>query len=407
MQITPEPIYTSLIDLQLHHSPMSYVIHIWEHPASKPMPTDIEIANFWHERFSQISGSPSPQFPALAERLLKQFPYEESFDADDDNIWSEGPPSSGENCVWGLGVNVKALPQLMPCLLEQAKSLGLVVFDMQSGTAYLPNSKIFGRQIEWSQLAASATSSPDEHKPFKHQSEAHAIFIDMMDPILKPHGFKHVKSRHSFVKAYPQVEHELSFYAEGYEPDFDYSMYVGIKAKLKPSEFSNRVKEVSISTQLSSLYRLAPDTAKAPTWKTPRYTEKQVLFQAENLAQLRAQLKTFAQYYEEVVIPVLARCANFKGIDECINNEDLAKRIVPIRRTDNLYFAHLAQNPNIKTLAETIVSTADMLACGSERYTDSEHFARAIADHKKFGEPWHKKVTVALDIITQHPYPWR
>jgi hypothetical protein len=391
---------------------MSYVIHIWEHPASKPMPTDIEIASFWHERFSQISGNPSPQFPALAKRLLKQFPYEESFDADDDNIWSEGPPSSGENCVWGLGVNVKALPQLMPYLLEQAKSLGLVVFDMQSGTAYLPNSKIFGRQIEWSQLAASATSSPDEHKPFKHQSEAHAIFIAMMEPVLKPNGFKYVKSRHSFVKTYPQVEHRLSFYVEGYEPSFDYSMYVGIEAKLKPSEFTTRAKNssngsIGTSMHLSDLYRLASAAASAPTWTSPRIGDDQVLFKAENPAQLREQLAPIAKYSEEVVIPVLARCTSFKGVDECINNDDLAKRIVQVRRTNNLYFAHLAQNPNIETLAKTIVSTADMLACGPEQYTNHEHFVYALSEYEKFGEPWHKRVPIALDTITQHPYPWR
>lgn len=397
---------------------MSYVIHIWQHPQGEPLPTDIHSTSQWHEQLRRVSGQPSPLFNILASRLREIFaddPAEEDdSDFDPDSVWLEEPPRASKDQVWALGLNSGQLHRSMPVIVREANALGLLVFDFQAGSAYLPTGSILGQKIDW-QAQARASSVPqtdDDMKQFESKSELVAVFVEMMEPILKPHGYKFVKSKRGFVKAYPQVEHHLSFDMLDYYPNYEISMHAIVYAKLKPCEFTTKASGYPLllggGGHLSSLFGLAPDGATAPSWKTPKTWEHDnYLFKASNAAQLRAHLLPIARYYEEVVIPVFASCTDFKELYKYVSSDDPKRRIVR-RRTDlQLYVAHLAQSPDVAKLAEIIVTPVDALAC-AEDYVDQERLQREVKEEfNPEVKVLQRVVDTALAVIEQHPYPWR
>jgi hypothetical protein len=227
---------------------MSYVIHIWQHPATEPLPADSQSASRWHEQLSRLSGQPSPHFTPLAQRLREIFaddPAEEDDgDFDSDSVWLEEPPKAGTDRVWALGLNSGQLHRSMPVIVREANALGLLVYDFQTGNAYLPNGSILGKQMTFQGQAMAASGleegAVDDTKQFERKSELVAVFVEMMQPVLEPHGFKYVKSKIAFVKTYPQIEQHLSFDSLDYYPNYEVRMYATVYAKLKPCEFTEK-----------------------------------------------------------------------------------------------------------------------------------------------------------------------
>jgi hypothetical protein len=227
---------------------MSYVVHIWQHPATEPLPADFQSASYWHEQLSRLSGQPSPRFASLAQCLREIFaddPAEEDDgDFDSDSVWLEEPPKAGTDRVWALGLNSGQLHRSMPVIVHEAQALGLLVYDFQTGNAYLPNGNILGTPMTFQGQATAASGKDggqaDDTKQFERKSELVAVFVEMMAPILEPHGFKYVKSKNAFVKTYPQIEQHLSFDSLESWPGYAVDMYATVYAKLKPCEFTQK-----------------------------------------------------------------------------------------------------------------------------------------------------------------------
>ena len=169
-----------------------------------------------------------------------------------------------------------------------------------------------------------------------------------------------------------------------YYPNFRVSMYATVYAKLKPCEFADKASDASLlrgGGHLSNLFALAPSSASPPAWETPkRWARDNYLFSVSNAAQLREHLRPIARYYEEVAIPVFARCTTYKELHACVSSDDPKQRIVKRRTIAQLYVAHLAQSPDLARLAEIIMTPTDALAC-AEDYADQERLKREVQGH--------------------------
>jgi len=122
---------------------MSYVIHIWE----EPVPTSLEHAS---ELVGQLirapkAAEPNPKYVEAAKRLTAKYPFGEDPGVDPEGeVWSDGPlrPRRGER-IWGVGLLSQYVSEVQPFVVSVSNQLGLVVYDMQLGKAYLPDGTVF------------------------------------------------------------------------------------------------------------------------------------------------------------------------------------------------------------------------------------------------------------------------
>jgi hypothetical protein len=206
---------------------MSYVLHIWQHPAHEPMPADLSEAVAWHETLSK-QRTPASQrtLHALYEFLEAQFPSSDSGDADDSSAWPEGLLPPQEDAVWGFAIFGQALASVMPVLLKQTRALGLIVFDQQSGSAYLPSGQVLGQDVRWPEPAAQSESAATDDADFETTALPKKIVIESLGAFLEPLGWRYVKSESGFVKKYAECEHRLGCFVEGWEPDMVFSTHI-------------------------------------------------------------------------------------------------------------------------------------------------------------------------------------
>jgi hypothetical protein len=118
---------------------MSYVIHIWE----RPHPTSLRHAE---ELVGTLIRAPkttevNSKFAEAAKRLTAKYPFNEDPTIDvEGEVWSDGPltPRRGEQ-IWGVGLPFQYVSEVQPFVVSVSNELGLVVYDMQVGKAYLPD----------------------------------------------------------------------------------------------------------------------------------------------------------------------------------------------------------------------------------------------------------------------------
>src|SRR5687768_10516130 len=122
---------------------MGYALHVWEKPADRPWPRDAAEANrLFSELQDRKPAGQNPKFVDLARRLTGRFPCIASREAEDmpesELAWSDGPLDGKTNkAVYGIGLLLQRIDEVYPFVVEQARTLGLNVADLQSGAIFL------------------------------------------------------------------------------------------------------------------------------------------------------------------------------------------------------------------------------------------------------------------------------
>ena len=123
---------------------MSFVLHIWE--ATQP------IANIDEAGDQAFSGpqqcEQNPKFIAFAKQLTEKYPDADPHPEDDDayfeEVWSDSPLDGVCNeLVYTLGIFSDCVDMVKPFVVTTANALGLTVYDMQEGEAFLPDGRVF------------------------------------------------------------------------------------------------------------------------------------------------------------------------------------------------------------------------------------------------------------------------
>lgn len=180
---------------------MSYVIHVWEHP----VPATLEEADgILGELLDETSPGKQPRLAALVNALWERYPRDLDTDREDP-VWSDGSLAKGYDGlpVVTLGIMTPHLDEVVPFVAQTANSLGLVVFDLQYGTAYLPSGRVLG--------AKPAAPSPTKEKPLNRVKVQDALAL-ALKPFLGTQGFKsrRVSDYIEFVGAFDGGEHTIA-----------------------------------------------------------------------------------------------------------------------------------------------------------------------------------------------------
>lgn len=122
---------------------MSYVLQCWSPPVAWRHPGSLPEVLAMLEQLDRQRGQ-EPRFLDFARRLTARYPCistPESDDLDESELaWSDGPLDGRcDTAVYGIGLTSSRLDEVLPFVLDQARQLGLSVYDDQAGQAHLAN----------------------------------------------------------------------------------------------------------------------------------------------------------------------------------------------------------------------------------------------------------------------------
>lgn len=122
---------------------MSYVIQLWE----QPVPASLEEAEAILEQLlREDAGVPSSRLDQLVKLLWARYPRDLDT-APGDPVWADTFPRNGRTPlqVETLAIAAPHLDEVVPVVAKAATELGLVAYDPQYGTVYLPGGRRLGR----------------------------------------------------------------------------------------------------------------------------------------------------------------------------------------------------------------------------------------------------------------------
>jgi len=184
---------------------MSYVIHVWEEPRPASLDDAVRIA---FDLGEDVIGQ-NPGFLVLAGRLVARYPC---ITTDPDGVWSDGPlDGKTEERAYVLGISDRHA-EVVAFVVECAGKLGLTVFDMQAGCAWLPS----GRLLE---TGAAAPAWIDQLSPM----DIRAAVLDGLMRVLGPYGFVYLtEGEQALQLAFPGGLHRIVVPIADHHPAYQF-----------------------------------------------------------------------------------------------------------------------------------------------------------------------------------------
>lgn len=171
---------------------MSYIIHVWEHP----VPTTAEQADaILDDLFKRSAANPCRKLDDLLELLWDRYPRDLASDRADP-VWADTFSKDGRepSPVETLAVTTAYLDEVIPVITAATAALGLVAYDPQLGTVYLPGGRTLGTPPPPPRKGQSAQAQTAATPPeFLNKATALTCFVDKAGPMLGAHGFRWTK----------------------------------------------------------------------------------------------------------------------------------------------------------------------------------------------------------------------
>ncbi|MEO8152325.1 MAG: hypothetical protein ABI605_04585 [Rhizobacter sp.] len=158
---------------------MSYVIHAWEAPVPATLGDADRILG---DLLGGRASAKASKLPTLMKVLWERYPRDLETDSEDP-VWSDNTLSQAHDGlpVLSLGIMTSHLDEVVPFVAHSAKALGIVVYDPQFGTAYLPSGAVLGN------MPVAPVKGADE--PLTDPKVLRALVAEMK-PFMTSQGFK-------------------------------------------------------------------------------------------------------------------------------------------------------------------------------------------------------------------------
>lgn len=315
---------------------MSYVLHIWNQPRPASLAEAAEVA--FGSR-SDIVGQ-EPAFLTLVTRLTHRYPCITTL-PDDQGVWSDGPLDGiTEERVLVLGI-AQDHEQVVEFVALTAGELGLSVFDMQEGKAYLPDGIVL--DADRPDSTAGARSDGGDVNEFTIRE---AVLAGLLR-ILGDHGFtRHGSGQKERLRmAIPggHVEVLVHVIPRGSL----YEVFLTLPVRL------DHVVEIVLASRLADRNGLDDDQA---CHNIDFYEDKQERYpsphkyEISSPDQLRAVIVDMCQKMAQIGIPKIAQCKNLRSFDRFLNGgTELVDSSYGLAY--NVTIAKLAGNPDYRRIA--------------------------------------------------------
>lgn len=307
------------------------------------MPSTAKDAEKIHRLLASQAAPQNPKFVAFARKLTDRFPCITTLDDEDaeDAIWTDGPLDgvTGKP-LYGVGVRTDALQDVMPVIIDAARGLGLIVYDMQSGLAILPDGKTLG--------PSSAQIDPGVTDADRLQSKAQALSIlkEALQSDMGMHGF--VPASYGFVSKLKDVTQHIVF-------DFSISRESQIRLQVHIEPNFKGVQKKTMEAHHSGACNLMMPVlfkqAALPSFLAVYRTGVQ--FKVRSVADLRALATALARCMRDLVLGELAKVAGIQQMDEQFGDyRPDPDRVLGSHGKGDLVVAFLARNPSYPSLID-------------------------------------------------------
>jgi hypothetical protein len=161
---------------------MSYILVAWEQPIPRAMEDVAPLLRTLRGDKAMVS---SPRVDKFMARLWEKYPRDLD-DEDGDYIWDDSFPFAPQPRprLIHLGISFSHIDEVMPFVLKIARETGLVVYDSEAGTVFLPTDSFLGNPpLPPKQPVAKAFDVKATEREL----------VDLMAAVFAPLGFKWVK----------------------------------------------------------------------------------------------------------------------------------------------------------------------------------------------------------------------
>lgn len=179
------------------------------------------------------------------------------------------------------------------------------------------------RFAEAEPLAQCNTAALPDEAALQGPAQILAHMRDALQPMVAQHGFGWDASRRAFVRHYPDFNHVLSLVCEGWQAPFKFTVHVHVWDSPAYKALLARVKKVNLDYPfLESGLRARlggfAHYAKVPVPALEKADHFRLSLQT--VGDLKACQGVFAAYLADAVLPVLADCADWAGVDRYCNH---------------------------------------------------------------------------------------
>lgn len=324
---------------------MSYIVAVWEQPGTLPLPGDLESATALIEMLYRVGPGPNPAFARFVAALTARFPDLADCD-EDDAVWTDGPlRGDGDEAVLNLGLRSDGCAQVLPFLVETARSFGLNVYDMQAGEVFFADG-----------------SSVDKYS--RRSTEFEAALLDALTPLMAAHGYLRGPHQVQFIREYADGWQGVSVSVNAcWPPRFEF--------QLRP-EFTYRPLNALRTTivygepqHYEETYKRGAEHAYQRRWMgrlASPWVNEACMFSVSSMSELRMALPFVLRQVDTVLLPLLEQCTTPAGLDSVLNLPDL--RDSPFFLDDyfngyergfrNVLIGHLVDNPRLRAMCHEI-----------------------------------------------------
>ncbi|QSI78537.1 hypothetical protein [Niveibacterium microcysteis] len=179
------------------------------------------------------------------------------------------------------------------------------------------------RFAEAEPLAQSNTAAMPDDAALQGPAQILAHMRDALQPMMAQHDFAWDAARRAFVRHYPDFNHVLSLVCEGWQAPFKFTVHVhvwdspaykALLARVKKVDLDYPFLESGLRARLGSFAHYAKVPVPALE-KTDHFR-----LSLQTVDELKACQGVFAAYLADAVLPVLADCADWAGVDRYCNH---------------------------------------------------------------------------------------
>ncbi len=328
---------------------MGYTLQIWE----TPTPTSAQEAEQICDQLSDEKAEQNQKFIALAKQLTQIYPCLTQPKGDEDSVWSEGPLDGVcDQPIYGLGLVIDHVAEVMPFVCSTANALGLTVYDQQTGDTYLPSGALL--TIPDETIIRPSLRKSNDFERITSNEQATRIAQEFLSELMKKHGFKWAKKENRFFKYENGFYHTLKVLGGRggdciwFLADVCITKNVAFIYKNAPIFFMDGdVPTVGLDIQLSELAQIYAGIASP-------FDDSYNRIDAKTVFNAKSAMNRMSHYLEAAYLPVIQKINNFQELDYYYQKPTTENFFMlgdwPFYR--QLLVAYLAGNKNFDVIAD-------------------------------------------------------
>ncbi len=337
---------------------MSYTLQIWE----SPVPTNVYEADaicdqLLEEEESREKGQQNPKFIALAQQLTRRYSCITQLTGNEPEgyeggVWSDGPIDGITNApIYGIGIVTTFLVEVMPFVQKTANALGLIAYDPQTNTTYLPSGKVF--VVELPAINPALPVAAIDPNDIEDDAHFQRVAIECLKPTLAEQGFKAGRKKNKFYRYHDGFHFEIGLKVHLSELAIWSILHITERLDLAEHMIlfyeKDEKKSITIFIKLEKLCEITK-TVISPVQKFS------YIKNIKKVSGIKNVMSQILEYFDEAYFPLVNRIISLEDINTHIQRTEESNPfgLSGVSRIIQLLMSYLVKSEHMDALIEDI-----------------------------------------------------